>query len=392
MTGGVTLEQVEGWGEDLKAFISMTGRLFTRPEPRVNFADFIGCLLSDVSRKNGWQIAAHAGHLTPDRQQKLLSGAKWDADELRDIVRNVVVEHLGADGAGDDAVLVFDETAAIKQGTKSVGVARQYAGITGQVENCQTMVMMSYATTRGHSFIDRMLYLPESWTDDMERRAEAGVPEDLRFETKPALATAMLARSLAAGVRGAVAADEVYGRDPRFRQYCHDEALTYVVHVPTNLPVTVGRNRTDAKGAARMLAQAGDAPWQRYSCGEGSKGLRYYDWWWLGGIDIGQVPADGFEHTLLVRRSVANPGDVHYLLAHAPARTPLPELVGIGGLRWAVEEDNAIGKDEIGLDQYEVRKWTPWHRHVTSCMFAAAFLAITRASELGKGSAGPDSD
>ena len=368
----------------------MTDRLFARPEPRVNFADFIGCLLSDVPRKNGWQIAAHAGHVSPDRQQKLLAEAAWSADALRDLVREQVVTHLGAEQAGGHAVLVVDETAALKKGDKSVGVSYQYAGITGQVERCQTMVMLTYATCLGHSYIDRSLYLPQTWTGDPVRMAEAGVPEEVGFSTKPALAVAMIDRALSAGVRGAVAADSVYGRDPDFRIFCRDNDLTYVVQVPCDLPVTLVGDKIRADAVAGALTDPHLLRWQRYSSGEGSKGLKYHDWAWIGGIGIDDGPADGFEYSLLIRRSVSDPTDITYLLAHAPVRTPLPKLIRIGGDRWAIEEDNRIGKSEIGLDHYEVRKWTPWHRHVTSCMFAAAFLAITRAAELGKDQAEPD--
>lgn len=390
MTGGVTLEQVEGWGEDLRSFISMADGLFARPEARVNFADFVGCLLAPVSRKNGWQVAAHAGHATPDRQQNLLARASWSADDLRDLVRETVVTCLSADQVSAHAVLVVDETAALKAGRKSVGVGYQYAGITGQVENCQTMVMLTYATCQGHAYIDRSLYLPESWTDDPERCREAGVPKNVEFATKPALAVAMLRRTLSAGVAGAVAADSVYGRDPGFRKFCRDNDLTYAVQVPSDLHVGFDEGRLRVDAVAGSLPEPGELDWQRYSCGEGSKGLKYHDWAWIGGIDIDDGPAEGFGYSLLIRRSVSDPTDITYLLAHAPVRTPLPQLIQIGGDRWAIEEDNRIGKNEIGLDHYEVRKWTSWHRHVTSCMFAAAFLAITRAAELGKGQAEPD--
>jgi SRSO17 transposase len=390
MTGGVTLERVEGWGGDLRSFISMADELFARPEARDNFADLITGLLAAVPRKNGWQLAAHAGHPTPDRQQNLLMRGSWNADDLRDLVREQVVTHLGSDQASEDARLVVDETAALKAGRKSVGVAYQYAGITGQVENCQTMVMLTYATCHGHSYIDRSLYLPSSWTDDPERCREAGVPKDVEFATKPKLATAMIARALEAGVTGAVAADSVYGRDRDFRRFCRDNHLTFVLQVPSDLHVTLAGAKIRVDAVAGALSQPELLEWQRYSSGEGSKGLKYHDWAWIGGIGIDDGPADGFEYSLLIRRSVSDPTDITYLLAHAPVRTPLPKLIRIGGDRWAIEEDNRIGKNEIGLDHYEVRKWTPWHRHVTSCMFAAAFLAITRAAELGKGQAEPD--
>jgi SRSO17 transposase len=218
------------------------------------------------------------------------------------------------------------------------------------------------------------------------------VPGDVGFATKPVLAVAMLRRALSAGVCGAVAADSVYGRDPYFRKYCRDNHLTYVLQVPSDLHVGFGEAKFWVDAVAGALTDPGLLAWQRYSCGEGSKELKYPDWAWTGGIDIDGGGADGFEYSLLIRRSISDPADVTYLLAHAPVRTPLPELIKIGGGRWSIEEDNRIGKSEIGLDHYEVRKWIPWHRHATSCMFTAAFLAITRAAELGKDQAEPDRD
>lgn len=290
----------------------------------MNFADFIVGLLAAVPRKNGWQIAAQAGHPTPDRQQNLLARGSWNADDLRDLVRDTVVSNLGADQASERAVLVVDETAALKQGDKSVGVAYQYAGITGQVERCQTMVMLTYATCHRHAYIDRALYLPSSWTDDPERCREEGVPKDVRFATKPALAAAMIGRALTAGVAGAIAADSVYGRDPDFRKFCRDNDLTFVVQVPSDLHVMLADAKIRVAAAAGALTRPELLGWQRYSSGEGSKGLKYHDWAWIGGIEVDGGPADGFEYSLLIRRSVSKPTDITYLLAHAPVRTPLP--------------------------------------------------------------------
>lgn len=380
MTVGVTEEQVRGWGAGLEGFIAGVFGLFARPEPRVTFAAFIRALLGDVPRKNGWQVAAHAGWVSPDRQQKLLSEASWDADALRDVVRERVVAGLGRDGA----VWVVDETAALKKGTESVGVSRQYAGVTGQVENCQTMVMLTWAAAAGHSFIDRALYLPRVWASDPERMARAKVPAGVGFATKPQLAIGMLARGLAAGLRAPIAADGVYGQDRKLRRFCHENKLTYVMHVPGWTLVELASGKVRADGVLEVLAGLdgdGPVPWRRYTGAAGSKGLRRYDWAWIGGIGLDAEVAQGFEQTLLARRSTSDPDDVCYLLAHAPADTPLIDLIRIDAARWTVEEDNKTGKGEVGLDHYEVRTWRSWHRHVTCAMFAAAFLAITRAAE-----------
>jgi SRSO17 transposase len=375
----ISYDQLAGWEADLRL---LTGRvadsLFTRPEPRATFTDLVRGLLADVPRKNSWQLAEQVGHGSAHRLEWLLGGAKWDADALRDRVRDYVVATLGA----EDGVLIADDTQVIKKGVKSVGVARQYCGLTGQTENCQVMPMLSYASGRGHAFIDRALYLPRCWTDDPQRCAQAGVPAERGFATKPQLVIEMLDRALAAGVPFRYfAADAGYGRDPALRARCHAAAVAYVLAVPVDLPLVApggGTTRPD-----RTLATVPKTVWERRSCGEGTKGARYYDWAAVAVTVAGQVAADGYAHTLLIRRSVADPSELEFFLAHAPAHTPIPELIAVAGMRWKIEENNAQGKDLLGLDQYQVRKWTPWHRHVTTCMLAHAFLAATRA-QLGK--------
>jgi SRSO17 transposase len=382
MMSAVTEADLTAWGTELEALLARADGLFARPEPRVRFADFVRGLLSAVERKNGWQLAERAGHATPDAQQWLLNGASWSADALRDLVRDYVVASLGGEGCGL-RVLIADDTAAIKKGRMSVGVARQYAGITGQVENCQVIPMLTYATDRGHAFIDRRLYLPESWTADRDRCAQAGVPADVVFATKPTLAGQMLTDALDAGVEVDVfVADSGYGRDRALRQVCHERHVSYVLEIPVNEPVATARGATIAKD---LLALTATGDWQRYSCGRGAKGERFYDWAFYGQVDPGgQSPAGGFAFTLLIRRSVADPDEVAYFLAHHPKRTPMTRLVQAAGMRWKIEESNEQAKSDIGLDHYEVRKWTPWHRHVTGCMLALAYLAAIRAAEAGK--------
>jgi SRSO17 transposase len=387
MTGGVTAGQIEGWGGELAGLLARTDSLFTRPEPRARFADFVKGLLSPVQRKNGWQLAERAGHLNPDAQQWLLNGAKWSADALRDVVREYVVERLSADGAGQHAVLVADDTAALKKGAKSVGVSRQRAGITGQIENCQVMTMLTYATDVGHAFIDRRLYLPKSWTQDASRLAEAGVPAEVVFATKPQQAISMLAATIEAGVPFEFfTADADYGHDPGLRAFCHDHAVPYVLAIPVSEPI-----RDTGKARRADDFTAGTQAWERRSCGHGTKGERFYDWAFHAGITLPrQSAADGFAFTLLIRRSVSDPAEIRYFLAHAPQSAPVPRLIQVAGLRWTIEECNEQGKDDVGLDHYEVRKWEPWHRHVTACMLALAYLAAVRAAELGKESRSPE--
>jgi SRSO17 transposase len=381
MGEAVTVQDITDWDADLRALTEGLGGMFNRPEPKVTFGLMVRALLADVPKKNSWGLAEHAGLATPRPFEHLLDGAVWDADALRDQVREYVVAGLGS----VDAVVVADDTQAIKKGDKSVGVAPQHCGVTGQTENCQVMPMLTYATEAGHAFIDRELYLPESWTSDPARCRAAGIPAERGFATKPQLVQRMLARVLAANVVfGWFAADAGYGRDPGLRAFCHDNAVRYVMAVPVDLPLL------DARGKAlccKDILTGRAHRWERRSAGEGSKGTRLYDWAMHAVSVKGQTPAPGYGHTLLIRRSKdmrkrkGQPAshDIEYFLVHAPVATTMAGMVRAAGLRWKIEDDNKTGKDQLGMDQYQVRKWTPWYRHVTMCMLAQAFLAVTRA-------------
>ena len=267
----ISYDDLVGWEADLRLLTErVAGPLFTRPEPRATFADLVRGLLADVPRKNSWQLAEHVGHGSAYRLEWLLNGAKWDADILRDRVRDYVVATLGA----EDGVLIADDTQVIKKGVKSVGVAPQHCGATGQTENCQVLPMLAYASTRGHAFIDRALYLPRRWTDDPQRCAAAGVPAERGFLTKPQLVIDMLDRALAAGVPFRYfTADSGYGRDPALRARCHAAALSYVLAVPVDLPLV-----TPGGGATRpdhVLATVPNAVWERriLRCGHQGRAL-----------------------------------------------------------------------------------------------------------------------
>lgn len=382
----VTGEDITGWDADLAALTGGLGWLFNRPEPRVTLGLMVRALLADVPKKNSWGLAEHAGLATPQPFEHLLGGAVWDADALRDFVRGYVLGGL----SHSDGVLVLDDTQVIKKGDKSVGVASQHCGLTGQTENCQVMVMLSYASVHGHAYIDRELYLPQSWTDDAPRCRKAGVPEARGFVTKPHLGVEMIKRALADPALMArwLVADSGYGRDPVLRAFCHGQRLSYVMAVPIDLPLVGVRG----EALRPDTVAAGDLDFERRSAGNGTKGARLYDWAAHTVSVKDQPPADGYTHTLLVRRA-KNPKtttkhpegryDIEYFLVHAPTGTPITSMITAAGLRWNIEDDNKAGKDQLGLDQYQVRKWAPWHRHVTICMLAHAFLAATRAN-LGK--------
>ena len=283
------------------------------------------------------------------------------------------MEHLG----DPEAVLVVDETGFLKQGGKSVGVQRQYSGAAGKVENCQTGVFLAYGSRRGRTFLDRELYLPQVWAEDWERRREAGVPEAVAFRTKGQLARVMIARAVAAEVPfGWVAGDTVYGNDRKLRRWLEGQELPCVLAVKSNEPLVADTENGSAQVAARRLAQQiPDDQWERLSAGEGSKGPRLYDW---GRVSAGPGPEPDRAHWLLVRRSITDPEDLAYYACFGAADLALAELVRVAGTRWVTEDAFKEAKQEVGLDEYEVRRWTGWYRHITLALLVHAFLAVTR--------------
>ncbi|MFB7356111.1 IS701 family transposase [Streptomyces gardneri] len=341
---------------------------FRRVEPRATARAYLLGLLSGVERKNCWRLAEQAGHARPGPMQRLLRSARWDADAVRDEVRAYAVDHLGGDGG----VLIVDETGFMKKGRVSAGVQRQYTGTARRIENSQVGVFLAYATGRGRALIDRRLYLPEhSWCTDPERRQAAGIPDEVQFATKPRLAWEMIAAALDAGVEARwVTGDEAYGQDPQLRAALEARGTGYVLAVACSIRVRINSGRTPIR--ADMVAdRLPEAAWHRQSAGTGAKGLRYYDWAW---IHIGT----GEHRHLLIRRNPAT-RELTFYLCWSPTAAPLAELVRVAGSRWSVEECFQAAKGQVGLDHYQVRNWTSWHRHVTLAMLALAFLATVAA-------------
>ena len=342
---------------------------FTRVEPRRRARAFVLGLLADLPRKNCWTIAEYAGDTTPGGMQHLLGRARWDADGVRDDLREYVIGHLGDSGA----VLVVDETGDVKKGTATAGVQRQYTGTAGRTENAQVAVYLAYVAPAGHALIDRELYLPSSWIADPARCQAAGIPAGTGFATKPALARRMLARALDAGVPAAwVAGDEVYGTDPRLRADLEERGMGYVLAVACRHRFTTGLRTCRADELTRRLPRSA---WQRYSAGPGAKGHRYYDWAW-----VATDPSQPGHHWLLIRRN-RRTRELAFYRCYTPRHVPLATLVKVAGLRWPVEENFQASKGLAGLDEHQVRTWTSWHRWVTLAMLALAFLTITAATE-----------
>lgn len=353
----------------------MAGR-FARVETRRRTRGFLLGLLADLPRKNCWSIAEHAGDRDPHGMQHLLARAVWDTEGVRNDLREHVTAHLG----DSDAVLVVDETGDLKKGTCTVGAQRQYTGTAGRIENAQVAVYLTYAGTRGHAMIDRELYLPRSWTNDPDRLAEAGVPEDVEFATKPALAAGMLTRALNAGVPARwVAGDEVYGADPTLRVELETRRIGYVLAIGCDrrVPTAAGLLRADeiTKGLPKRA-------WQRLSAGAGAKGQRYYDWALITHPDPAGAadPADEQCWWLLVRRH-RHSGELAFYRCYSPHLVPLRELVRVAGRRWTVEESFQAGKGLAGLDEHQVRRWISWQRWTLLAMLAHALLAIITALE-----------
>jgi SRSO17 transposase len=336
---GRTKEEVQGWAGELEGIGKLLEQHFARAEPRDRVMSYMRGLMSEVERKNGWQLAEWAGDAAPYGMQHLLGRAAWDADAVRDDLRRYVITHL----VDTDSVMVIDETGFLKKGDKSVGVQRQYSGTAGRIENCQVGVFLAYATPRGRAFLDRELYLPHSWTEDAARCKAAGVPAEVTFTTKPQLAVRMLKRAWEAGVKAQwVTADEVYGSDSAFRHALEDQGQAFVVVVPSTQRLW---SDLEQRAVREMAKEVSPDAWQRLSAGEGAKGPRIYDWtrWSFNG------PDPTFQHWVLVRRSVADPTELAYYFCGGPLGTSLEELVHVAGARWAVEDGFEATKGEVGL-------------------------------------------
>jgi SRSO17 transposase len=359
-----------GWEAAFETLCNRLAPHFPRPETRERGRRYLLGLLSQTERKNGWQLAESMHEPGPHRMQRLLNAAQWDAEAVRDVLRAYVVAHLGT----REGVLVLDETGFLKKGSHSVGVQRQYSGTAGRIENCQIGVFLAYASQHGYAFIDRALYLPEEWVQDPQRCQAAGVPETVPFAPKTQLAQQMLARADAAGVPARwVVADTVYRADD-LRLWLEEQGYWYVLAVTCTHSVwTAGHGVEVATLAADLPATA----WVGLSAGCGSKGERVYEWAWLR-LPYTQ-PAE-MAHWLLIRRSLHDPHDLAYYLAYAPTSTSLTELVQVAGTRWVIETAFAQAKGEVGLDQYQVRRWTAWYRHITFALLAHAYRAVLQTS------------
>ncbi len=371
----VRADEHAAWSESFNEMFAQVAGVFGNAAVRRHGRAYLLGLLSHAERKNSWWLAEFAGDASPDGMQRLLNFSPWDEDACRDALRSYAVRNLGDPAA----VLAVDETGFLKKGRMSAGVARLYTGTAGRIENSQVGVFAAYVTPDGsRALIDRELYLPEKWTGDRGRCRAAGIGDDVGFATKPELARRMIERAVKAGVPFSwVAADEVYGGNPKLRTWLEEQEIPHVMAVACSEMITApaGAGRAD-----ELAALVPEGAWQRLSCADGSKGPRLYDWALIG-------TASPSRH-LLVRRSLApgEKGDLElaYFLCWSPRPVTLPELTAVAGARWGVEDCFGEAKNEAGLDHYQVRKYRAWYRHVTLSMLAHAFLAVTaRAARPG---------
>jgi SRSO17 transposase len=377
---GVAVEQMlELWCVELRQVKAHLKSLFAHPSVAASAAAFLDGVLGPERRKTGWMRAEAAGDPGPWRQQAVLGRSHWDADALRDMVRQYSLEMLASPGA----VLVIDETGFLKQGQRSCGVGRQYTGSAGKITNCQIGVFAAYVSDKGCALIDRQLYLPKDWINNSIRRQAAHVPDSLRFVTKPEIATEMIARVLAEGVPFAwVAADTIYGVGTVEMQL-RRAGKGYVLgaHATDQFYSWIGK--PEVAGTAEEIAQElAPGAWKRLSAGNGTKGPRLYDWAY---IELADLKAEEYNDDLtglwtrglLIRRTLAD-GDLAFFSTWCPAGTPIDTLVQVEGQRWAIEDAFETAKTELGLTHNETRSWHGWHRHVSLVMLAFAMTAVVR--------------
>ena len=360
--------------EEYNKLMNRIGKVFYGGQGFMNAQKYMRGLLSDAERKNGWQIAENQGESAPYNLQQFIYRGIYSAEELRDELRGYVSEELGE----EDGVMVTDDTGFIKQGKKSCGVKRQYTGTAGKVENCQIGVFLTYASSKGHSPIDRRLYLPQEWIEDEVRRNEAGIPKDAKFQTKPQMAHEMLREATSAGVPYKwVTGDCAYGDYREIRKWLEINDKCYVMCVSGKECIWEGERQIPVSIVLRSLPEE---DWFDASCGEGSKGERVYDWQAFE-IEIDMV-SEGWKRVMLVRRSKTDPDDLRAHICYAPENTPKEKLIEVAGTRWTVETCFRESKGEVGLDQYEVRSYDSWYKHITFSLLALALLTVLSSKSL----------
>lgn len=385
---------------ELDLFLARYAPLFGRDEAQDHAHRFVQGLLLGADRRSVENIAEAIDGCVVRSLQKFIAQSPWSDERLVEQLQRHVVEDLGQ----PDAVLNVDETGFPKKGTKSVGVKRQYAGCLGRTDNCQVGVFVNYRSTKGHTLIDRRLFVPEEWAADAQRRAEAGVPEAVVFRTKPQLALEMVQQALTHNVPFSwVTGDSVYGESPSFVQGVRGLGKWYVVDtsadarvwltepavIPAGTKGARGRPTTRPRAATKpervdaVIARLPVTAWRRVAVAEGSQGPRIFEyasvWVWFSeeGLPSGR-------ERLLVRRSVDQQAEVKCHRSNAPEEISLEKLAQVRGCHWSVEQSFQAAKGECGLDEYETRGWVGWHHHTALSMLALWFLGRQKCRLGGK--------
>jgi SRSO17 transposase len=395
-TFDVVPSDVEGFMEELWKFQSAFHDCFARSEPRVHFFDYMVGQFSKLERKSIEPMALQVEGGTIRGLQRFISDVRWDEEQMRWNYHQLVAEEMG----DPDGVLMFDETGFVKKGKDSVGVARQYCGTLGKVENCQVGVFAGYASRHGYALVDKRLFLPEMWWTDAyaARRTRCNVPTELTFQSKPQLAAAMLEAIADEGLLPFkyIVADCLYGNSPTFLDAV-DACVgrTALVAIPSETRCWLQRPRTEDKRyrykgearAKRVVVDPDSAPSMvatvaarlpasscyRRKVSEGTKGPIEYEFA-RQRVTLCKEGLPDRTVWLVIKRTVGAEPSYAYAISNAPASTPMSTFVWLSGLRWAVEQCFEEGKTELGMDHYEVRKYTGWHHHMLMTMLAHFFL------------------
>jgi SRSO17 transposase len=387
---------------ELDRFLDRFALLFGPDGNQAHARRLVQGLLHGGERRNTENIAqAMSGGPVRSLQAFITTGV-WPDREILTELRRFIVEILG----DNDAVWNSDETGFPKKGTKSVGVKRQYSGTLGRTDNCQVAVFANYCSAKGHTFMDRRLFLPQEWASDPDRREEAGVPAGLIFRTKPELALEMAASAVSERIPFRwVGGDSIYGNSPTFVQGVRQLGKYYVLdisseaHIWTKQPQVIppeqrpkhgrGRSHTqplvigESEQVDQVVAALPASAWHRVTVAEGSQGPLIYEyaevWVWFS-----EEGLPGPRERLLVRRSLGQEPELKYHRSNAPPEVPLTKVTQVRATRWTIEEDIQSAKGECGLDEYETRGWVGWHHHTTLSMLALAFLVLQRVRVGGK--------
>lgn len=372
-----------GVAERLAAFVEPFAELLRQPVQREHAADYLSGLVSDVERKNVESIAYRCDQDRRDLQH-FIGCAKWDHRPLL----TELARQVGAELGEDDGVIVFDPSAFPKKGAKSVGVQRQWCGRLGKVDNCQVAVYMAYVSRIDHALVNARLYLPEEWAQDRARRKAAGVPKDVRFQTRHAQSLEMLAEQGAWLPHAWIAGDDEMGRSGRFRRDLHTLGERYLLAVPSDMlirdlaappPKYQGRGAVPKRPFERVDrrrdALPGDA-WTRINVRDGDKGPLEVEVATCRVRTKSNQRIMTYDETLVVVRSLGDEGTTKYdfYFSNAPVGTTAKEFARVALAAHRIEEAIKRGKSEAGLSHYEVRHWLGWHHHQTLSLIASWFL------------------